>query len=284
MKYFWFAAYIACIVCVFAWVGFGRALEGVQYRHRRLLRLDWGPLERIGSGTTYTVPDALFAARMCVVSSVVATGGAGGCVSGWAPVWGRTFSGRVRVMGACKREQKVVYAAFVSTSDLGDTVAAMEGYTHVPGVGKVNGGYMAYADEIVPAIPRAQTYVLAGHSMGGAVAILAGRRLANEGRRVKVYAFGSPNVGDVDAGDAGAGGTFNVYDIVNAHDPVTKRPWGKSRCGQRHTFALDTGNVNVNHSLKVYREGLLGYTVPTHKPRPMRADELVFTWALDLMG
>ena len=64
---------------------------------------------------------------------------------------------------------------------------------------------------------------ITGHSLGGALATVATKKLTHKGGIAACYTFGSPRVGDVDW-------TTNIktpiYRIVNAADPVTMLPPG----------------------------------------------------------
>jgi triacylglycerol lipase len=63
---------------------------------------------------------------------------------------------------------------------------------------------------------------LTGHSMGGALAVLTGCRLAKAGRPpVAIYTFGSPRVGDI---TFCAGYTLPTYRVVNRLDLVPQMP------------------------------------------------------------
>lgn len=69
---------------------------------------------------------------------------------------------------------------------------------------------------------------ITGHSLGGALATVATKKLTHEGGIAACYTFGSPRVGDMDW-------TINIktpiYRIVNAADPVTMLPPGAETIG-----------------------------------------------------
>lgn len=69
---------------------------------------------------------------------------------------------------------------------------------------------------------------ITGHSLGGALATIATKKLTHKGGIAACYTFGSPRVGDVDW-------TENiktpVYRVVNAADPVTMLPPGSEAIG-----------------------------------------------------
>jgi hypothetical protein len=69
---------------------------------------------------------------------------------------------------------------------------------------------------------------ITGHSLGGALATVATKKLTHKGGVAACYTFGSPRVGDIDW-------TINIktpiYRIVNAADPVTMLPPGAETIG-----------------------------------------------------
>lgn len=88
-----------------------------------------------------------------------------------------------------------------------------------------SGFYRAYS-AVAPAVAAAlaecaedRLYVT-GHSLGGALAVVAARQLESDGLAA-CYTFGSPRVGDVDFGN---GLRTPVYRLVNAADLVPRLP------------------------------------------------------------
>ncbi|MFT6402452.1 MAG: hypothetical protein ACJA2D_001774 [Pseudohongiellaceae bacterium] len=69
---------------------------------------------------------------------------------------------------------------------------------------------------------------ITGHSLGGALATVATKKIIHKGGVAACYTFGSPRVGDIDW-------TINIktpiYRIVNAADPVTMLPPGTEAIG-----------------------------------------------------
>jgi triacylglycerol lipase len=62
---------------------------------------------------------------------------------------------------------------------------------------------------------------ITGHSLGGALATVAAKKLSHRGGIASCYTFGSPRVGNV---DWSTGIKTPIYRIVNAVDPVTMLP------------------------------------------------------------
>ncbi len=69
---------------------------------------------------------------------------------------------------------------------------------------------------------------ITGHSLGGALATAAAKKLAHKGGIAACYTFGSPRVGDV---EWTTGIKTPIYRIVNAADPVTMLPPGVETIG-----------------------------------------------------
>jgi hypothetical protein len=94
--------------------------------------------------------------------------------------------------------------------------------------GRVHLGFSSALKHTWPKIERVlepaqdKPLFLTGHSMGGALAVLTGCRLAKRGRApVAIYTFGAPRVGD---SDFCAGYDLPTYRIVNRLDLVPEMP------------------------------------------------------------
>lgn len=69
---------------------------------------------------------------------------------------------------------------------------------------------------------------ITGHSLGGALATVAAKKLSHEGGIAACYTFGSPRVGDI---EWTTGIKTPIYRLVNAADPVTMLPPGAETIG-----------------------------------------------------
>lgn len=128
--------------------------------------------------------------------------------------------------------------------------------------GKVHRGFRAAAMEIWPltmaAMPPAgkrQPLLLAGHSLGGALAQLIAHAAARDHLPLEaVYTYGQPR--------AGNGGFARAYDAqpplheitfrcVNHRDPIPRVPWllGRYRHAGREVYLPKTGPAQVERSL-----------------------------------
>ncbi len=106
----------------------------------------------------------------------------------------------------------------------------------VPGPwGRVHRGFSEALDEVwgevIDTLKEFQSDTLqplwvTGHSLGGAVAVLASARLHAGGRRVKgLYTFGQPRVGNAAFAEAFGDRVVNMVRFVNNEDIVPRVPW-----------------------------------------------------------
>jgi len=118
--------------------------------------------------------------------------------------------------------------------------------------------------------PTGAAITTAGHSLGAAVATLAGALAAVQGNPTKIYSFASPQVGDSHFAASFDGLPLYHYRIYNIHDLVPKTP--SSTLGYQAVafgIPIDTTtqsiktNVVCCHSLRSYLNvlGSTNYTV-----------------------
>lgn len=92
-----------------------------------------------------------------------------------------------------------------------------------PQGGAAHNGFQRALDGVWPVVEKAldelaMPFFYAGHSLGGALAMLAGSRRAP----LAVYSFGAPRVGDAEFGETLA--DVAVYRVVNRRDTVPRTP------------------------------------------------------------
>jgi hypothetical protein len=127
---------------------------------------------------------------------------------------------------------------FRGTEEIVDWIANLQ----FKQVGGVHAGFKGALDLVWPEIEGALKTVtgplfLAGHSLGAALAILAGARLGRDGVKRAVYAYGAPRVGNSKFVKSYPANTA-VYRIINDNDAVAilPPPWlgyehvGDARC------------------------------------------------------
>ena len=123
------------------------------------------------------------------------------------------------------------------------------------------------ADPAPPAPPVSpKRLVLAGHSLGGALATLASLDLASDPRfeQILLYTFGSPRVGDSRLAIALKNRGVIVFRFANSEDSVPHLPPSNFSNGKDETqlyqhvgypavFTAQRGSVAGNHSISLYR-------------------------------
>ncbi len=143
-----------------------------------------------------------------------------------------------------------------------------------PQAGKVHQGfYSLYANNLAIPIrkairlfdPTIPCYVT-GHSLGGAIAVLAAFDLARnfEGFRqqIQMYSYASPRVGDPNFAQSFNNLVPNSYRVVNYADSTWLLPPTQLNesvylhVGQAWSFINQTGDLNPNHQLAAYQAAI----------------------------
>lgn len=156
-----------------------------------------------------------------------------------------------------------------------DAIARQAAYPFAPGFGRTHAGmtdvYASMRSRISGAlsgIPQDRPLYLTGHSLGGALAVLAAADLAADGRRPVVYTFGAPRTGDPRFACRYAQLVPESYRIANPHDLVTRLPppvyWSvrtNAYYFYRHVksrirIAFRLAGLSANHSLLGYFRSL----------------------------
>ena len=136
-------------------------------------------------------------------------------------------SGGTQAYLAKRDRDKVAVVVFRGTEkDKKDIETDLNARFYESESGKVHIGFKVAFDQVAEELRAALVLVkncqvfLTGHSLGGALAIIAARelRVANGGA---CYTFGSPKVGSDEFGDAIK---MPIYRVVNAFDPVPRMP------------------------------------------------------------
>jgi triacylglycerol lipase len=122
--------------------------------------------------------------------------------------------------------------------------------------------------EALETIASAKPLFIAGHSLGGALAVLAAAELASGGRQPVVYTFGAPRAGSPRFACRYDKLVPDSYRVANPHDIVTRLPppiWWSPRTNAfyfyRHVrtrigVAFRSGRRSGNHSLRGYFRSL----------------------------
>ena len=185
--------------------------------------------------------------------------------------------------GFLVRSKSNAVVAFRGTATERDCVVDAEAFqtafTFAPGKLRTHDGftstYASCRDEIMcalRALPQSTTLYVTGHSMGGALATLHALDVAVNlrFRRLAVYTFASPRVGNPLFATAFNREISASVRVVNVHDLVPRLPPAflplpepRAMLRYQHVrreFALaaQTGTVRGNHSLHTYMEALRG--------------------------
>lgn len=121
--------------------------------------------------------------------------------------------------------------------------------------GRVHRGFAhainSVLDDITARLQAEDRIIVAGHSLGGALAMLCADELARRGERIDaVYTFGQPRVGNwTFAAHYNAQLHDETWRIVNAGDPVPRVPFvfGTYKHAGTEVYLGDPGEVVVDH-------------------------------------
>jgi predicted lipase len=116
--------------------------------------------------------------------------------------------------------------------------------------------FRSVGGEILSRISGAQSVIITGHSLGGALATLCADACADMGVDVEaVYTFGSPRVGNpAFARQYNDDLSWQTYRVVNARDPVPKVPWLFSTYRHVDTLAYlhRDGSLRLDQPLRTH--------------------------------
>lgn len=282
-----FILYVVIIVSSILYNYFGNSLENVQYYHHRLT--GWG--------------DKTFYLDCCVLSSILYSQNKYSILERYLhPSFSRifklenlTFSRKATVVGCaiCTKQRELIFV-FRSTSNLSDVQFSVDNSLISTSEGYIHRGYNTIAEESLPSVmyvlsqfPDTKNIVICGHSLGGAIGSIVGYKLASkfEFYNIKVKSFGAPKYGDKFLKhNIENFKNLDIINYINLSDQVIYKPACEKfkRIGRDICANIDTGNDNVNHGIKVYREILNGTN--TIKYREYRFDEILSKIFLDILG
>ena len=169
---------------------------------------------------------------------------------------------------------RTAFLSFRGSSDLSDWLADFDfiptGYQPLPGFGQVHAGfqdvYQCVRDSVVAALPVAtegcERILVAGHSLGAAVAVVAAPDIARgmppNAIEPRLTTFGGPRVGLADFAAAFDAAIDCCYRVVNFLDIVPLVP-PPPYVHVGAEIAVDSGgkiDAGWRHSLAAYRAGL----------------------------
>lgn len=274
--------YIIVLVIIIGLYIFNNSLEDVQYHHNRLMDYSW----------TNEQMDI----KYCVLASSLRKNPRIGLFVKYVPeitsniklVQGYNNRFNLETYGIAFMVDEVLYIVFISTSNLDDVYTSLRSDSKDIYLGNVHRGYYEHFhrgiySSLLWVIQEwsFDSIKLVGHSMGGVMACLAGLSLwTNLGITSKVITYGSPRWGDKQLRKSLNG--LDITNYINIADPVPKRPNKYVPIGKCIYYRIDTGNDNVNHGIRVYREIIVRNGNHGIKKRKHRYDEAVSSMILNL--
>ena len=116
------------------------------------------------------------------------------------------------------------------------------------------GAYQSVSSDIADALHKACNVIIAGHSLGGALATLCAHDLVTSRivQPAEVYTFGSPRVGNwTFASDYNAKLHDQTFRVVNQRDPVPAVPFvcGTYKHAGTEVYLPDAGGTTIDHPM-----------------------------------
>lgn len=271
---------ISVIILYIIWISFGASLKNVQYYCTKYLYLDYGD----GSN------NYLNALKWCTLNCILFSNRP--FFEYLIPDAKVLYDEKGVPAGFYKRDDNQLVVSFVSTANLDHVKIATRNTVNYLGF---HTGYYERTEKLLEKyiydLENINSIILCGHSMAGAMAGIASYLLSYRYpfADLQVYAFGSPKFC---TDEPNWKSNVQYFDFTNSADPVTYKPLDSRyiRIGSKHVDGefvsrhLDTGNDNVNHSIKVYREVALKQDKTEFPRRPHRTDEILSRWFLDMLG
>lgn len=307
-----FIIYILIVIIIIIIVYFGKSLEEVQYYHNKLLdkTVEYNKLN----------PERYFL-QCCILSSVLwylnnRIENKESSILGYInntyyennyfylpngitdmyTISGITISGEKCTTGFGYIYKDRLCICFNSTSNLSDACFSIYNDMVELDIGSVHEGYYNKCIESILDILQLiikfepKEIVLIGHSMGGAIASIMGiyiNYMNVFNGDVLVYTFGSPKYGNKQLKNwVDNNSSLKIYNWINEADPVVYKPsnWKYKRIGKTKVWKIDSGNDNVNHGLRVYKEIIEKSDESCINKRAYRIDEVISRWVLNLVN
>ena len=292
-----FVIYICFIILISLLLYFGNSLESIQYYHCRIMNC-WDkkvvPLKWVDN---FNVDNSFTLLYLCVLSSVLYSGvfyiKKPDFLDKIEVLYGYSFTMKKTRVGYMFRHNDFLVIVLCSTSNLSDVSFSFLNNLISIDDGQIHEGYYIHTLEFFPNVLEilskysdVKKIFLTGHSLGGACSSILGYLLSKYfNYRTCVYAFGSPKFGNIQLKyKIEQLERMSIWNILNTADKIPDKPsnWKYTRIGKEIKFRLDTGNDNVNHGIRAYKEMLDGKC--TIKKRKHRFDEILSRVFLDLLG
>lgn len=272
---------------------FGISLGSVQYYHNKLLyEMDWED-DTLVWKNFYNENIALTLLKYCVISSSISSS-----ISVFNydlhKIEGYSFTRQNQIIGYGRKVDDFIVLSLISTSNISDVLFSLNNDLVDIDDGQIHRGYYVHTMEFLSSIlmfmnkySGIRKLYITGHSLGGALSSVLGYILnKNFGFEVIVYTYGSPKFGNKQLKHfiENMKG-IKIYNVINSADVVTNKPtnWKYVRIGNEIKNRCDTGNDNVNHGIKVYRDVVKNRKSNVPK-RKHRFDEILQRFFLDILG
>jgi len=296
---FFFILYLLLIIIFIIWIKFTKSFEELQYYSTYFIDYDW----KEDNLTTenffnYTEDKSLSLLKCCVLSSIIYSNELNfSNPSYFNKVYKLdclTFLRNKKIKGFLATSKDFVVISIVSTSNMEDILVSSNANKIDIEDGEIHEGYYTQAIEILTKITEIlsnhrdiKKIYLSGHSFGGTIISIIGYLLAkNDYHDVCCYSFGGVKYGDKTLKyNIEKMTNLKIYNILNIADLIIHKPLINNfiRIGEDIKHRIDTGNDNLNHSIKVYRECVLKVENSEIKGRSNRFYENIFRMVLDFI-
>jgi triacylglycerol lipase len=278
-----FFIYILIVVFTCIWINFSRSFEDLQYYTTNLMYYDW-PDNILYSDKlfTYNVEKSLLLLKCCVMSSVMYSNEFNFNTfvkkenqknklyfRKTYKLDGLSFSRTKQNVGYVAICEDFIIISFKSTSNVNDLLVSSNVDTTDIDDGEIHKGYYNQSIEIIHTIYEIlyehntiKKIYITGHSMGGTISSIVGYLISKNLKEYKicVYNYAALKFGNrMLKHNIEKMTNFKIFNIINKSDLVVQKPLSNKylRIGECINFRIDTGNDNVNHGIKVYRECIL---------------------------
>ena len=299
-----FIIYITIVIFSVIWIKFGESLESVQYYHHKLISLEWNNYVPSFEDMDYSNKESLTLLRCCVLSGIIYSK-----KDNYIPkslllpffqkiykLIGLSYTRKLQTVGYVAKCKDYLIISLVSTANLNDVLVSTDNKLTDIIEGQIHKGYYIHTLELIPSIlkilslyPNIKKLYITGHSMGGALSSIVGYFINKNFSDyfIKVYTYASPKYGNKQLKYyLEKRKNIVFFNTINESDMVIYKPlhWKYTRIGKEINHKIDTGNDNVNHGIKVYRECVLKKEKSEIPKRPHRMDEIISRWFLDILG
>lgn len=291
--------YIGFILIYCLILYFGNSLEQVQYFHCKIMD-NWEGIKDLSLcwDLKYSKQNALSLLYLCVLGSVLYSGVSfikkPSFVEDIEIMYGYSFSMKKSKIGYILNNSDFLVIVLFSTSNLSDVLFSLMNTLIDIDDGQIHEGYYMHTIEFLPNIleclskyeHKKKIYVT-GHSLGGSLGSVLGYLLSKFfNYSVCVYTFGSPKFGNNQLKfKIESMKNIVIWNTINEADKIPEKPnnWKYTRIGKTVKRRVDTGNDNVNHGIKVYKE-IVEESETKIKKRKHRFDEILSRVFLDILG